>query len=253
MAAASKGIQVGEKVIRVNWWVFKTEKLEHFDNEKKEEIQNTGISFALLYILRWCVFNIKIVSSICDLTYIYIVNKKKINELWFPKFCYLWDLNFKCTFAHPTFPCHTHRSVPDQKDISRINNYILWNSLQSWYCFFVSLGFFKNWVFFLLNDSNWAEYYLITWDGIYYLRLLCSDWKAMAMMRGINQASSHVFCLWCKCNKSNIKDFTGTFRNQFIHSKLIWFISIIVFVILSLAYPCLFLWVFLDQHKFLLQ
>lgn len=70
MAAASKGIQVGEKVIRVNWWVFKTEKLEHFDDEKKEEIQNTGIIFALLYILRWCVFNIKIMSSICDLTYI---------------------------------------------------------------------------------------------------------------------------------------------------------------------------------------
>lgn len=167
--------------------------------------------------------------------------------------CEIWILSFKCTFAHPTFPCHTHRSDPDKKDISRINNYILWNSLQSWYCFFVCLVFFLNWVFFLLNDSNWVEYYLITWDGIYYLRLLCSDWKAMAMMRGINQASSHVFCLWCKCNKSNIKDFTGTSRNQFIHSKLIWFISIIVFVILSLAYPCSFLWVFLDQHKFLLQ
>ncbi|XP_070184467.1 uncharacterized protein [Littorina saxatilis] len=34
----------------------------------------------------------------------------------------------------------------------------------------------------------------------------CSDWKAMAMVRGINQANSDYFCLWCHCTKADISN-----------------------------------------------
>ncbi|KXJ06364.1 hypothetical protein AC249_AIPGENE12538 [Exaiptasia diaphana] len=38
--------------------------------------------------------------------------------------------------------------------------------------------------------------------------LLCADWKFMAILLGINSPSSEYFCLWCKCCKKLIRDFS---------------------------------------------
>ncbi|XP_070200636.1 uncharacterized protein [Littorina saxatilis] len=38
--------------------------------------------------------------------------------------------------------------------------------------------------------------------------LLCSDWKAMALLKGLNAANSSHFCLWCHCHKHDIANFT---------------------------------------------
>ncbi|KAK7501225.1 hypothetical protein BaRGS_00007710, partial [Batillaria attramentaria] len=38
--------------------------------------------------------------------------------------------------------------------------------------------------------------------------ILCSDWKALQLFRGINQANSYYFCLWCECTKDQISDFS---------------------------------------------
>ena len=47
-------------------------------------------------------------------------------------------------------------------------------------------------------------------------RILCADWKAMAILKGVNAPNANHFCLWCKCTKEQIRDFSGMYSKQFI-------------------------------------
>ena len=42
-----------------------------------------------------------------------------------------------------------------------------------------------------------------------FYRLLTADWKAAAILMGINNANAQYFCLWCYCSKRQIRDFDG--------------------------------------------
>ncbi len=43
------------------------------------------------------------------------------------------------------------------------------------------------------------------------LRVLACDWKALALLKGINSANSNYFCLWCYCTKQQIADFSSKY------------------------------------------
>ena len=47
-------------------------------------------------------------------------------------------------------------------------------------------------------------------------RILCADWKAMAILKGVNAPNANHFCLWCKCTKEQIRDFSGMYSKQFV-------------------------------------
>ena len=41
---------------------------------------------------------------------------------------------------------------------------------------------------------------------ISFYRFCCSDWKFLALVYGLNGASSKFFCIWCYCCKEQIKN-----------------------------------------------
>ena len=41
---------------------------------------------------------------------------------------------------------------------------------------------------------------------ISFYRFCCSDWKFLALVYGLNGASSKFFCIWCYCSKEQINN-----------------------------------------------
>ena len=39
-----------------------------------------------------------------------------------------------------------------------------------------------------------------------FYRFCCSDWKFLALVYGLNGASSKFFCIWCYCCKEQINN-----------------------------------------------
>ena len=52
-------------------------------------------------------------------------------------------------------------------------------------------------------------YTLMLHSKLVFFRIMTCDWKALALLRGINGAQCEYFCMWCHCSKKQICDFSS--------------------------------------------
>ena len=51
------------------------------------------------------------------------------------------------------------------------------------------------------------------------IRLVCSDWKFLAILLGLSDAKAKYFCIWCRCSKEQILDFLSECYGFLINGK----------------------------------
>lgn len=57
------------------------------------------------------------------------------------------------------------------------------------------------------------------------IRLVCSDWKFLAILLGLSGAKAKYFCIWCKSSKEQILYFLSKFDDLCI-SNLKFYINL---------------------------